>query len=361
MHTWIESGAALAAWLDAHANATMLCLDTEFMRTDTFVARLALMQLCIDGEVALIDVVAARPQALIDRLGDGRAVCVMHSASEDLEAMLPLLPDGPGELFDTQIAAAMAGLGYGLSYQKLVGQLLGVELAKAETRSDWLRRPLNAAQLDYAALDVAWLPQLHDLLAAKLDALGRLQWLREDCRALVERVCHARPDAQPQRAFRTASEWPPESQAMLRRLLQWRDAAARRLDKPRPWLLDDAAALSLAARLPRDADELFERTRGLRALRGTQRQELLGVLQAPLSAEDLAIEPIPPPLDGAQKRALAEMKTAVAAVAASLDLPEGLLCSRRHLEALLTDRVWPGALEGWRRPVLQEELMGKMP
>ena len=204
MHTWIESGAALAAWLDAHANATTLCLDTEFMRTDTFVARLALMQLCVGGEVALIDVVAARPQALIDRLEDSRCVCVMHSASEDLEAMLTLLPEGPAELFDTQIAAAMAGIGYGLSYQKLVSQLLGVELAKAETRSDWLRRPLSAAQLEYAALDVAWLPQLHGHLLAKLETLGRLQWLREDCRTLVDRVCHARPDPQPQRAFRTA-------------------------------------------------------------------------------------------------------------------------------------------------------------
>jgi len=361
MYTWIESGAALAAWLGARADATTYCVDTEFMRTDTFVARLALMQLCIDRDVALIDVVAQRPQPLIDRLTGRQTVCVMHSASEDLEAMLTLLPDGPGELFDTQIAAAMAGLGYALSYQKLVNQLLGLELAKAETRSDWLRRPLSAAQLEYAAQDVVWLPQLHRELAGRLDALGRMEWLREDCRALVDRVCHARPDPQPQRAFRTAFDWPSESQAMLRRLLQWRDASARRLDKPRPWLLDDAAVLSLAARPPRDGDELFERTRGLRALRGAQRQELLTVLQTPLSADDLAIAPIPPPLDGAQKRALAAMKTAITDIGTSLSIPDGLLCSRRHLEALLTDRVWPAALEGWRRPLLHDVLTKLMP
>jgi ribonuclease D len=360
MHTWIESSAALAAWLDAHDDATTLCLDTEFMRTDTFAARLALVQLCADGDVALVDVVAQRPQALIERVTAG-GICVMHSASEDLEAMLPLLPEGPAELFDTQIAAAMAGLGFGLSYQKLVNQLLGLELAKAETRSDWLRRPLNAAQLEYAAQDVVWLPQLHHQLAERLDALGRTQWLREDCRTLVDRISRARPDPQPQRAFRTAADWPLESQAMLRRLLQWRDAAARRLDKPRPWLLDDATALSLAMRPALTSDELFERTRGLRALRGAERQELLAKLQEPLTAEDLAIEPIPAPLGNAQKRALVEMKDAVTAIAQAAGIPDTLLCPRRHLEALLTDRVWPAALEGWRKPLLHDSLMAMIP
>jgi len=363
MHTWIDSSAALAEWLDAHnADASALTLDTEFMRTNTFMARLALVQVCAAGEIALIDVVALpRPAALIARLSDPRGPCIMHSASEDLEAMLPMLPAGPAQLFDTQIAAAMAGLGFGLSYQKLVAQLLGVELAKAETRSDWLQRPLSPSQLEYAALDVAWLPQLHAQLAQKLDELGRSGWLREDCRAQVERICHAQPDRQPQRGFRGAADWPLERQAMLRRLLIWRDSSARLLDKPRPWLLDDAHALGLAARPPSASEDLFERTRGLRALRSPQRQELLTLLQAPLTPDDLAIAPIPAALDPTQKRAAGEMKTVVAEVAQSLEIPEALLCSRRHLENLLTDRLWPAALEGWRKPLLHDRLMALMP
>jgi ribonuclease D len=362
MHAWIDTGAALADWLAAHPAATTIGLDTEFMRTNTFSARLALMQLCSEDDIALIDTVALpRPQALIERLAGPAGVCIMHSAGEDLEAMLPLLPDGPAGLFDTQIAAAMAGLGFGLSYQKLVAQVLGVELAKAETRSDWLQRPLSAAQLDYAAQDVVWLPALHETLRRKLDELGRSAWLLEDCRSLVDRVCHAVPDPQPHRAFRGAADWPIERQAMLRRLLLWRDASARALDKPKPWILDDAHALGLASKPPASADELYERTRGLRALRGPQRQALFALLQAPLEAGDLAIVPAPPPLDPTQKRALAAMKDAVASIAQAIGLPEALLCPRRHLETLLTDHAWPAALEGWRKGLLQEALLGLMP
>jgi ribonuclease D len=360
MYDWIDSDAALAGWLDKHPAGDAVALDTEFMRTNTFAARLALVQVgCGDG-VALIDAVALpQPPRLAAALA--RRTCVMHSAAEDLEALRPLLPEGPGELFDTQIAAALVGLGYGLSYGKLVAQLFGVELAKAETRSDWLQRPLSAAQLEYAALDVHWLPRLHETLAQRLDSLGRREWLREDCRGLVSRICHPQPDTQPQRALRGAADWPIERQAQLRRLLVWREAAARRLDKPRPWLLDDAHALDLAARPPASGEELFERTRGLRALRGPQREELLSLLKAPLADDIAATVPIPPAPTPAQKRALGEMKQRVATIAASLDLPEGLLASRRHLEALLLDAAWPPALEGWRRPLLEEALSGAMP
>src|SRR5438445_2833051 len=237
---WIADTATLDAWL-ASAPAHMRAgLDTEFMRTNTFSPKLALVQINIGGRTALIDAPLLGAHArLAARLGDPTNLCIMHSASEDLDALSQLLPTGPGELFDTQIAAALAGIGFGLSYQKLVATMLGVDLPKSETRSDWLQRPLSAAQLDYAAQDVVHLDELHALLAEKLDALDRGNWLREDCHRLIDRVVHAQPDAQPQLAFRGASEWPREAQMRLRRLLLWREASARTLDKPRPWLLDD--------------------------------------------------------------------------------------------------------------------------
>jgi ribonuclease D len=361
MHSWIDTPDALANWIDARQMPRLIGLDTEFMRTNTFTPRLALAQICIDGHVALLDSPRlGAHEALVESLHDARNPCVMHSAGEDIEALASILPRGPATLFDTQIAAAMAGLGAGLSYQKLVALLVGVDVPKAETRSDWLLRPLSAAQLEYAAQDVVWLPKLHDQLADRLDALGRSGWLTEDCRALVERA-NTQPDPEPQRALRGAADWPLERQALLRRLLRWRDARARTLDKPRPWILDDAHALQLAAQPPRDAPELFERSKGLRALRGPQRQELLELLLAPLTDADLDFAPIPRPLDLEQRRALAAMKEAVASIAAQLGLPEGLLCARRHLETLLTDRAWPAALEGWRRPLLHDVLAAKLP
>ena len=358
MYVWIEDSAALDGWMAAHAATAIIGLDTEFMRTDTFRSRLALVQANVAGDIALIDVPAlgACP-ALAARLRARDCICVMHSAGEDLDALASIVADGPQTLFDTQIAAALCGLGFGLSYQKLVALAFAIDLPKAETRSDWLRRPLSAAQLDYAAQDVAHLPQLHALLDAKLGALGRRDWLAEDCRRLVERVRHAQPDPQPQRAFRGASEWPPERQALLRRLLLWREDRARSLDKPRQWILDDARALEFVSRPPQSGEELFERSKGLRALRGPLRQEILELLRAPLQPADLDFAPIPRPMTNSDKRRVAAMRDAVAAIAATRDLPEGLLCPRRHLEALVTDGAWPAALEGWRKALLHEALM----
>jgi ribonuclease D len=358
MHQWIDETAALNAWLASRVRDDVIGMDTEFMRTNTFRARLALVQVNMDGGVALLDSPKLGSHGGLGlRLRAANAVTVMHSASEDLEALIDVVPDGPANLFDTQIAAAMAGLGFGLSYQKLVAALLGVDLPKAETRSDWLARPLSAAQLDYAAQDVEHLPSIHRLLDEKLHTLGRREWLAEECRRLVERVCHPVLDSQPQRAFRTAADWPLEQRATLRRLLLWRESNARTLDKPRSWILDDAHALDFASQPPGNADELFERSKGLRALRGPQRAELLQLLQTPLQADDLDIAPIPAPFTSPQKRAMQAMRDTIAEIARVENIPEGLLCSRRHMEALVTDGAWPAALEGWRRPLLFEALI----
>lgn len=358
MYEWIAKETALTQWLRDRPAPSLACLDTEFMRTDTFYARLALVQAEIDGHIAIIDAPAMSGQeALAARLADPNNVCVMHSASEDLEALSAILPSGPGTLFDTQIAAALTGLGAGLSYQKLVAALLGIDLPKGETRSDWLRRPLSSTQLDYAAQDVEHLPRIHEMLVSKLAELGREQWLAEDCRRLVDKVCRSVPDTQPQRAFPRAADWPREAQAMLRRILLWREAKARALDKPRSWILDDARMLDLAGHPPRDGADLFERCRGLRALRSEQRAELLEVLHAPLAADALDFAPIPPPLDNAQRRTVARLREAVAAIAKSLNVPDGVLCPRRHLEVLVLERTWPTALEGWRKPLLHDALM----
>jgi ribonuclease D len=336
-------------------------LDTEFMRTDTFWPRLALLQAEVDGRIALVDpTTGIDPAPLAAMLANPAHCCVMHSASEDLEA-LATWSCAIACLFDTQIAASFAGLGAGLGYQKLVATLVGVDLPKGETRSDWLRRPLSERQLEYAAQDVEHLAQLHDMLDARLGERGYRAWFEEDCARLLERARRREPDAEPQLAFRGAADWPRERQALLRRVLRWRDATARAIDRPRSWLLDDAHALDLTARPPTTPDELTERTRGQRALRGAQRAELLAVLNAPLAPDEEGGLPIPRAPGPREKQVIAAMKDVVAKQAAALDLPDGLLCARRHLETLLASREWPIALEGWRREVLHDGLLPLLP
>lgn len=356
---WIDQGNTLPP---AHAHEP-LGLDTEFMRRDTFYPKLALVQAAHAGSHWLVDPLAYDAGSDLRTLVADR-VCVMHSASEDLEALAPLLGDTRLELFDTQIAAALCGMGPGLSYQKLVATLLGIDIPKDETRSDWLRRPLTPSQLDYAEQDVAHLAALHDRLATELQQRGRTSWHVEDCARMVQRAHNnqTQTDPQPQRGFAAAADWPPEAQLRLQRVLRWRDDTARKLDRPRPWILDDAHALALSRQPPRSPQELFERVQGQRALRGPQRNELLALLQEPATPGELAaLAPIPPAPKGEIKRTVDAMREVVQNVAAKLDLPAGLLCPRRLTEEMAVTRSWPASLEGWRRTVLEAGLAPLMP
>src|SRR5690348_6869049 len=213
--TWIEQ----AARLPVPGGLDAVGLDTEFMRRDTYYPKLALVQAAHHDDRWLLDPLAYDAGADVRALVASRC-CVMHSAGEDLQALAPLLGDTSLRLFDTQIAAALCGMGPGLSYQKLVAALLGIDIPKDETRSDWLQRPLSASQLDYAAQDVAHLEALHEKLSAELQRRGRDAWHAEDCARLAQRAHRdpAQVDPQPQRGFRSASDWPAEARARLKRV-----------------------------------------------------------------------------------------------------------------------------------------------
>ena len=359
---WIDHSAALQAWLAALPADAAIGLDTEFMRRDTFYPQLALLQLGWNGRHALIDPLAFDiGAALQPLLGAGPAITVMHSASEDLETLAPLLPDGPRVLFDTQIAAAFVGMGLGISYRALVAELTGVELDKGETRSDWMRRPLTASQCSYAALDVVYLKTLHEQLGERLQQRGRSAWHAEDCERLRQRG-RRDGDPQPQRTLRGAADWSPARQALLRRLLLWRDRSARRLDVPRPWLIDDTLTLSLAYEPPRTLAELEQRTRGQRALRSAQRSDLFDQLTPGVSAEEIAATAsIPGHPSGPAKQALGAMKQQVDTLATELDIPSGLLCPRKVLEEYVVTTEWPEFLDGWRHTVLHDRLASLLP
>lgn len=359
---WIGQRNELEQWLAGLSSSGVLALDTEFMRRNTFYPQFALLQLGLKGRYALVDPLAFEIGNALQPLDNANVITVMHSASEDLETLSSHLPEGPRTLFDTQIAAAFVGMGLGMSYRALVAELVGAELDKGETRSDWLQRPLTASQREYAALDVVHLETVYQQLAERLAQRDRTSWHAEDCERLKRKSCQREGDPQPQLAYRGAAEWPPEQQALLRRILRWRDATARLLDKPRPWLLEDALALSLAQQPPKHQEELDRRCAGQRALRSPQRADLFELMQPPVSAEEIArTNPIPPIPQGKAKQALAGMKQCVDTLATELDLPAGLLCSRRVLEEFVVTAQWPDALEGWRHGLLHDRLTGLLP
>jgi len=360
---WIDHRPALERWLAELPPGASPGLDTEFMRRNTFYPQLALLQLGWNGRYALVDPLAFDlGDTLASRLGARDTTVVMHSAGEDLETLAPHLPDGPGTLFDTQIAAAFAGMGLGISYRALVAELAGAELDKGETRSDWMQRPLTASQRDYATLDVVYLDTLHAQLAERLRQRDRGAWHAEDCARLKQRAGRNEGDPQPQRAFRGAADWPPARQALLRRILLWRDRSARELDRPRSWLLEDALAMSLSQQPPASLAELEQRSRGQRALRSPQRAALFELVASPVGDDELtATMRVPAMPQGDAKKALAAMRQSIDRLAAELDLPPGLLCPRKVLEEYVVTTEWPDFLNGWRREVLHDHLPALLP
>ncbi|HVF35385.1 MAG TPA: HRDC domain-containing protein [Candidatus Saccharimonadia bacterium] len=355
MHDWIADETALARLCASLAPCATIAVDTEFMRVRTYWPELALVQVATPRHLALID-----PQAIAS-LESLRALLVapgprkvMHSASEDLVALGRIGARPIANLFDTQVAAAFAGLGPGIGYQRLVHALLGITLEKGETRSDWLRRPLSENQLHYAEQDVLHMPALHDALVAKLEARGMLAWCLEDCDRLARSSDEALP-ADPHHEFRNAWRWPIERQARLKRLAEWRERTARAIDRPRLWVFDNASAAELVLEPPADADAVRIRLASQRSFPKRAAAELAQLLSQPVLDEELALRPIPEPLRGDDERRADAVRDAIAAKATALDLPPAMLLSRRGIEALVRGhRVVE--LDGWRGEILADAI-----
>jgi ribonuclease D len=292
--------------------------------------------------------------ALAPILANESILKVMHSPSEDLVAFKHACDVVPKPLFDTQQAAALAGIGAGVGYQKLVEQLTGVTLAKGETRSDWLRRPLSPSQLDYAADDVRHLDAMHDVLDGMLAQLNRREWLFEDAIRTVANAENEGPERWPHLSMRSAQFLDADMQRRLVRLLRWRDAYARENDRPRGWILDNELAVAIARTPPADREglqaQLDAHPKAPRKLGDAIWRALSTPLPDEANAPDASVG------ETRDKQRLKKLQDAVSKRSSELGLPDGVLASRRWLQALLDDGQWPSALAGWRREALEPSL-----
>jgi len=360
---WITDPARLRERLSAVGGR--VGLDTEFIRERTWWPHLALVQIALERPGAPPAIVLADAQApgiaeaLRPLLADPSVLKIMHSAGEDLIALEHTCGVPPAPLFDTQTAAALAGIGAGMGYQRLVAERLGIVIDKGETRSDWTRRPLSGAQLGYAAEDVRHLFALHDALFERLRTLDRLAWLEEDCARQLAVHAALADERWPHLALLRRARVPDRAaQLRLLRLTRWRDAYAREHDRPRNWILHNDLALHLATTPARSLDEL---QRQLDAWPKAPRKlavMIWNALVTPLDDEDDL-----PPLQSAEpdKAALKRLQQAVAARSAELGLPDGVLASRRGLLALLDGSGWLAVLDGWRRGELEPLLAPLLP
>ena len=360
---WIETPDALRRVVARARENECLALDTEFVWDRTYYARLGLVQIGLpDGTCFLVDPLAVADLApLGELLADARIAKILHDAPQDLMILRRATGASARNVFDTRLAAGFAGLASTLSLGNLLAELLGVHLAKAHTRADWIARPLAPEVLAYAADDVRYLPPAAALLRGRARAAGVEAWLDEELATLDASA----PGGEnvPGEAYlriRAAASLPPRNLAVLRELAAWREQAARDADRPRRWLVEDGELVSIATELPRGPDELG-RCRGLAPQAVRQHgADLLAAVQRGLSLPDPELPPpvFQPSRAPAFRRAVDAALADILARAAARHIDPALVCSRNELARLL--QAGPAArpedhplLRGWRA-----ELMG---
>lgn len=362
----ITDNAALADMARALAGREHLALDTEFMRVDTFHPRLALIQLGDGDTEYLVDPLTITDfSPLVPLLVAERPRKLLHACSEDIEVLARLCGQLPAGIIDTQIATAFLGQGLQVGYQKALQENLGVDIPKDESRSDWLQRPLSAGQISYAALDVKYLPPLYDYLRRALAERRLTDWFEADCRLMLDEVDFA---PVPELMYRDVSNgWRLRRQelAVLRELLVWREAEARRRDTPRGFLIKNGSLFSLARRQPSTLQALADIEDMTPRILRKEGEAILAVIAAARQLpEETWPAALPTPLPRESRELFDALRAAAAGVAEKTGVPAEVLLRKRHIEAMVLGRVdqgdnapLPRAFAGWRGELLLPVLL----
>ncbi len=349
---------ALCRRLAAEAFVTV---DTEFMRERTYWPELCVVQLAGAGEVAVVD--AEAPGLDLAPLGrllaDPAVMKVFHAGRQDVEIFVLKFGAVPTPIFDTQIAAMVAGFGDQVAYDALVAALAGGHIDKAHRFSDWSARPLSAAQIAYAAADVTWLRIVYERLRERLEQEGRLDWVGEEMAALADPATYS---ADPQTAWERLRPRGGNRRylGMLRALAAWREREAQRANIPRQRLVRDETLTEIAATAP-DTPEALARARGITRgfAEGRTGASLLAAIAEAKSMPDDAL-PEPRGRDAARPSPalVALLKVLLAAQAEQHHVAPRLVASSEEIDrlALGEDADIP-ALHGWRRAMFGEDAL----
>jgi ribonuclease D len=358
---WIDRAADLPPLAALLAGPDWVGLDTEFLREKTFFPKLCLLQLAAAGKIWCIDTLSSSLEPLVPALTAAPCRKVIHAARQDLEAFYLTSRRIIAPVFDTQIAAACIGLKPQIGYAELDKVLLNVTLAKGQTRTDWSKRPLSPEQLDYAAEDVMYLEELAGRLTERLRALGREQWVTEDCAALEEPRLYE-PD--PQLAWtrlRGLAQLQPQPRSRAKAIAIWRERTARKQDLPRAWIVPDAAIFDAAQANPASVAALKALREMPPTLNDAFARGMLEALRAPpkaaLADEEPSQDLRPTP---EQKAVIERLCKAVDLRAAELRVSPEVLAPRGEIKALALGKRELPSLAGWRRREIGESLLANL-
>jgi ribonuclease D len=258
MSTWIHTPEELRHFVASLEGCRAVALDSESDSLHHHFEKVCLVQIATDrGDARLVDPLAVRAMdALAGVLADPTVLKVFHGADYDVTTMKRDFGFRFENLFDTMIAARFVGATeFGL--QALLRAELGVELSKESQKDDWSRRPLTPVQEAYALADVQHLLELQGRLAGRLQELGRLAWVQEECAAVAKlEAARRRGDAEAYQQIKGARALSPRCLAILREVYAWRETRAAATDVPAFKILSSETLLALAQKPPRSAADL---------------------------------------------------------------------------------------------------------
>ena len=350
----ITTNDELAAACQRLARHPFVAVDTEFLRETTFWPVLCVVQVASGDEALAIDALAEGIDLspLFALMADDNVVKVFHAARQDVEIFWKLAGVVPKPMFDTQVAAMVCGHGDQVSYSELVNSICHVAVDKSSRFTDWSRRPLAQAQIDYAIADVTHLRDIYRALLEKLNKSGRLSWLEDEMKILTSASTYEQhPENAWERLKNRARK--PRDLAVLMELAAWREKEAQTRDVPRSRVLKDDALVEIALAAPQSAEALAN----LRACpRGMERAragaEILRAIEQGL-ARDLKTLPRierdrrAPPGSAATVELL---KVLLRQVCDQSGVAGKMIATVDDLEMIAADdRADVAALHGWRR------------
>ena len=369
-YEYIDNQAALIDLCDDLAQADVITVDTEFVRTRTLNPLLGLLQVFDGKRLALIDPVAINDlTAFIAILENTKIIKVLHSCSEDIDALYSNLGVTPQPLFDTQFAASILGIGPSIGYANLVESFFSITLDKGESRTDWMARPLSLKQLDYAAADVTYLMAAYDELAGQLKEKQLMPHVFAESVTLIHKKTTTLASEFAYLSLSNAWKLSGAQLYALKYLAKWRLDLARAQDIAINFVIKEATMLDIAMKLPQSVSQLHQ----MNTLFGKQvrlyAEDILRITQAALNVADDDIPTKPKRLIdfSANKRASSDIKTIVEKVEKQTGIPASVLASKKQIGQVLKwcwfeqdefamQGLMPDLLSGWRRDLFIDDL-----
>ena len=356
----INTAAELQNFCSSLENEPVIAFDTEFVSDDTYRPRLCLIQVATANHLAIIDPVDIEDtKPFWDLLASPGRVIIAHASREESRFCFRYSGKPIAGLFDTQLAAGFVGMEYPASLATLVQKLVNKTLPKGETRTDWSRRPLSQAQIEYALHDVTDLVEMYQQLNHTVRKLERESWLEEETTRLQQKVI----DGETKENWRRvsgSSGLKPRQLEIIRHLWRWREKEAKRRDRLPKRILRDDLMVELARRGITDR-------RKIKDIRGMERRGLAdhydsiaAAIQAGLNTAENDLPRRPRGMRRVVSPMLSQfLSTAIACISRQHKLAPPIVGNADDVRELLgyeldrrTNDSLPSLLDGWRGEIV---------